>query len=389
MSVEIEEMLRRYGQELDRLPPLPTAAEVRARAEQLSAREGAGYDASEPYGRARERGYLVEAEDHQMVAFARPRAPRRRAIAVLAAVAAVIAVTVGVAVTRPGSHRQSNPVGPAPSSTTVTQPTQVVPPPSPTAVAQPQLYWQDAYGIGRANLDGTGITRNLIPTGSTPTCGVGTLAMDHNYLYWAAPTFAGGVDRVRRDGTGLDQGFITTGTPDPAGCVAVDGAHVYWTSQYTIGRANLDGTGVNENFISGLNRACGLAVDGAHIYWASLYTGAIGRANLDGTGVNQDFISVATCAIVVDGAHIYWDNGATGPIGRANLDGTGVNESFITPGGWGGLPCAHDSTYLYWTSGLAPAAGGSIGRARLDGTGGVQEDFITGLNNPSGCAIGP
>ena len=122
-------------------------------------------------------------------------------------------------------------------------------------------------------------------------------------------------------------------------------------------------------------------VDGAHIYWGR--ANGIGRANLDGTGVNLDFIKGGgTCGTVVDGAHIYWV-GPNGTIGRANLDGTGVNESFITlPGSGAGRICGHDSTYLYWTS------TSSIGRARLDGTG-VQDDFITGLNAPSGCAIGP
>jgi transglutaminase-like putative cysteine protease len=60
-----------------------------------------------------ERAYLSEPSDHQMVAFARPRAPRRRAIAVLAIVAAVIAVAVAVAVARPGAHPRPSPVAPA------------------------------------------------------------------------------------------------------------------------------------------------------------------------------------------------------------------------------------------------------------------------------------
>jgi hypothetical protein len=93
---------------------------------------------------------------------------------------------------------------------------------------------------------------------------------------------------------------------------------------------------------------------------------------------------------VVDGAHLYWPGGKG--IVRANLDGTGVNESFISGPGVSGVPCAHDSAYLYWRSGQAQLGGpitpsGSIGRARLDGTG-VQSDFITGLKSLSGCAIG-
>jgi hypothetical protein len=46
----------------------------------------------------------------------------------------------------------------------------------------------------------------------------------------------------------------------------------------------------------------GLAVNSAHIYWANA-TNTIGRANLNGTGVNQDFISavgIGVNNIVVD-----------------------------------------------------------------------------------------
>ena len=57
-----------------------------------------------------------------------------------------------------------------------------------------------------------------------------------------------------------------------------------------IGRANLDGTGANPNFITGATNPDGLAVDGSHIYWANSGSTTIGRANLDGVGVNQGFI---------------------------------------------------------------------------------------------------
>ena len=53
--------------------------------------------------------------------------------------------------------------------------------------------------------------------------------------------------------------------------MAVDAAHVYWANETafsrtgaqisTIGRANLDGTGVNQNFITGATFATGVAVD--------------------------------------------------------------------------------------------------------------------------------
>jgi hypothetical protein len=399
--LDVEEQLSRYGEALEHdlvqvATELPVVSVHRHRRRRSTRRAAGAAEGA--------RTYLVEPEAHQMVALARPHTQRRRAIAVLVAVAAVIVAAVAVAVTRPGAHRQSEPAAPA-------HPRQVVGPPLPTTVAQPQLFWEDGDGIGRANLDGTGITRNLIPVGEQTSCG--TVAADRNYVYWtvglaSSPWAGGGVARARRDGTGVDQSFITL-TPYVPQCVAVGGGHVYWTgimdagtnsAQWTIGRANLDGTGVQESLISGIDYAQCLAVDGAHVYWLDS-SGAIGRANLDGTGVNKAFISLGSgplaegCGLVLDGAHIYW--AALGGIGRANLDGTGVNEVFIAaPVPDSGVSiCAQDGTYLYWISTRSGSPGGfsgstgSIGRALLDGTGGVEDDFITGLNSPSGCAIGP
>ena len=55
----------------------------------------------------------------------------------------------------------------------------------------------------------------------------------------------------------MNQNFITAASFPFA--VAVDGAHVYWTNRNssTIGRANLDGTGANENFVTGVYNPTG------------------------------------------------------------------------------------------------------------------------------------
>jgi hypothetical protein len=116
--------------------------------------------------------------------------------------------------------------------------------------------------------------------------------------------------------------------------LAVDGDHIYWANQGsgTIGEANLDGTNVNQRFITGGDFPYGLAIDGQHIYWTNQASGTIGEANLDGTNVNQSLISGADgpFAIAADGRHLYWTNEATSAIGEANVDGSGVNQSFIT-----------------------------------------------------------
>ena len=70
-----------------------------------------------------------------------------------------------------------------------------------------------------------------------------------------------------------------------------------------------------------------MAVDSSHLYWADLGFGTIGRANLDGTGANQSFITGASApeGVAVDAGHLYWANFSMGTIGRANL---GASQPF-------------------------------------------------------------
>ena len=159
------------------------------------------------------------------------------------------------------------------------------------------------------------------------------------------------------DGSGVELQFIpglaiprppAFQTADPCG-IAVAGKYIYWTNwaqwrkPVPIGRANLDGTGVNKRFITGVISGCGIAVVRGHIYWTNVgfvkSRYAIGRANLDGTGVNQRFIRTAgiPCGIAVYQGHIYWgewkgddDAHPSTTIRRANLDGSAANHQFIT-----------------------------------------------------------
>jgi virginiamycin B lyase len=208
-------------------------------------------------------------------------------------------------------------------------------------------------------------------------------------IYWANSGTAnnfGAVKAIGRaglDGTGVNQTFINTG-PSPS-AVTVDATHIYWTNfqAHTIGRANRDGTGVDHDFITGANWPFGLAVDGRHIYWSNLLSNTIGRANLDGSGVDQNFITGAYGPeeLAINGTHIYWANYYAGTIGRANLDGSGVNRDFIA-GATYPFGIAIDATHIYWTN----SDTNTVGRASLDGTG-VDHNFITGASQPYGLAV--
>ena len=131
-----------------------------------------------------------------------------------------------------------------------------------------------------------------------------------------------------------------------------------------------------------------------HIYWPNNFTGTIGRAKLDGTDVDQNFITGASnlVSIALHRDRIYWGNAGAGglgnaPIGRARLDGTDVEQNWLMTGGAAGVAVHGD--HIYWSNDGGPGAlggGQSIGQARLDGTE-VDQSFITGASLPNGVAV--
>jgi hypothetical protein len=273
-----------------------------------------------------------------------------------------------------------------------------------------------ATTIGRARLDGTGVEHSFVSGTGRGPCGV-ALDREHIYWAEAlggkvgSPDEGGAIGRANRDGSGVNASFVPTPGRAMHDCgVAIAGGHIYWASGWAIGRANLDGTGVDLQFIPGLaiprtsappggGGSCGIAVAGKYIYWVNNAESAtpmtIGRANLDGTGVNKRFITGVTpgCGIAVVGGHIYWTNAgfveSRYAVGRANLDGTGVNQRFIRTAS---IPCgvAVYQGHIYWGEwhGRFAHPSTTIGRANLDGSA-VNNHFVTGIRDIcGGLAVG-
>jgi virginiamycin B lyase len=203
------------------------------------------------------------------------------------------------------------------------------------------------------------------------------------HVYWANAS-GNTIGRADLDGTDVDENFIS-GASGPSN-VLVHGQYLYWGNATactedgacdgSIGRANLNGTGVNEHFIHA-DTPYGLAVSGRDIYWGSTGIGKIGRADLNGTHVNPSFIMGLNQpdGVEVNGQDIYWANNGSKTIGEADLNGTHVNQNFITgPKGPEGM--AIDKQHIYWTN----VSNGTIGRADLDGTG-INESFIAHAGN--------
>lgn len=203
------------------------------------------------------------------------------------------------------------------------------------------------------------------------------------YVYWTNYS-TGAIGRAQLDGSGVQPAFIAAGT-HPTG-VAVDASHIYWSDEAgnTIGRANLDGSDRLPNFITGANKPTDVAIEGSHVYWVNSGNGKIGRANLDGSEPNQSFVSGLSggYGIAADIAHLYWANfSVTNTIGRVDIGGaTGFNQSFITGASFP-HDVAVDASHVYWTN----YANSTIGRANLDGSAPTQGFVSVG---PSGAIYG-
>ena len=231
------------------------------------------------------------------------------------------------------------------------------------------------------------------------------------FIYWAeggTDAVDGSIGRANLDGTGVDKNFIPD-IGDPCG-VAVDSEHIYWAAAGTnsIGRANLDGTEVSRSFIAipaGTTTPCGPAVDGAHIWWASLSgtggQGAIGRAKLDGTSVEPTFFNSPTNAsnplsVTTSGNLIFWSNfDAGGPspitpsIARAGIDGTPPPALNFVPFTSPVFPTwlVANGSHLYSEASFNGGAGIQVERRNLDGTNAPSSSALMAVDGTGGLAL--
>lgn len=255
----------------------------------------------------------------------------------------------------------------------------------PVAPADGSIYWSD-LGVARvrkpmiscANLDGSGVTHSFIQVVATD------FAVDADHLYWT-DWDGRQIGRANLDGSAVNPNLVT-GLPKWVGGIAVDDAHLYWTAWElgVIGRANLDGTGVDPSWITGLNQPFGIAADGQHVYWTEFADplATIGRATVGGAEVDRGFIALDWMAerLALGGGYLFW---ASGAIGRAALDGSGVTAGFV--GGFNGevTDVAVAGDHVYWATNDV-----DLGRADLGGAN-VERSFITSDQSLKSLAVAP
>jgi hypothetical protein len=248
--------------------------------------------------------------------------------------------------------------------------------------------------VARVGTDGTGLALSVVSS----TVSVYGVAVDsvHGKVYFTSHT-GDRLSRANLDGTGLEANFITVATGGGATGMAIDvvNGHLYWAQAYQpngggIMRANLDGTGVTQ-ILSGFNvYDIALNVAGNKIYYAGDFNFSIGRCDLNGANNNRTFLNgvgggggngIAGLAVDLVNGKLYWNRG--NGIGQANLDGTGVVNPFIALAN-GSVDIVPDPVTgkIFWTRN-----GGAVGRADLNGTN-VNESFVTGLTGAWGIDLG-
>lgn len=193
------------------------------------------------------------------------------------------------------------------------------------SVTGTHLYWAETGtdSVARVTRDGTIPQLDLV-TGATD---VDATAVDAGYVYWDSQIPWGTLGRAELDGSDATNNWY--GGPADVTSLARLGDRLFFASDgdrigylsESSGHSHLV-TGIAPQEIAATNR---------YLYWTDPAAGAIGRANLDGSGVDNRFIEDLgePTGITTDGTHLYWGDRATDTIGRANLDGSAVRADWI------------------------------------------------------------
>lgn len=198
-------------------------------------------------------------------------------------------------------------------------------------------------------------------------------------IYWAEGRYYEKIKRANYDGSDPETIVeISTFNIERPSDLRLDlnGGKVYWVGASSIGRANLDGTGI-EDLQTG--RAGDLALDAAagHLYWCSQTGNSILRANLDGSNPQSVISTNAPTGLALDlpAGKIYWSS--FGSFHRANLDGS--NPEFLFSGGpILGFALDIELGQVYWQA-------NDLFRANFDGTG--LETLVSGAGGDESVAL--
>jgi hypothetical protein len=127
------------------------------------------------------------------------------------------------------------------------------------------------------------------------------VAVDNNYIYYISKTETGHttvpnyIGRANLDGTSANNSFITIGNSEEGTDLQVNSNYIYWADYATaIRRADIDGRNITTLLTS--SRMHSFVIDSSYIYlddWNGSAPYSIARANIDGTGLDENYISTS------------------------------------------------------------------------------------------------
>ena len=200
------------------------------------------------------------------------------------------------------------------------------------------VYGNSGNYVCRGPLDGVSpaVNSQWVTAACSGNGGVGAVYATDAYVYYMCMS-GGKLGRVDVDGTNNIQDFGTAGgaNKDYAYRLTADANWIYASGGNKINRYPIDGGPMDPTWYVASGDVRGLDVDSQHLYWSAYPSRVIRRANLDGTGVNTNWLNVGTSndgtwGVTVTGSSIYWMTRSSGTLGRANLDGTGMVSPLIS-----------------------------------------------------------
>lgn len=285
--------------------------------------------------------------------------------------------------------------------------------------AQSYVYWCEEGSIMYADINNPTVA-NVLLTNTTANF----LAANSTYVYWSwtdIDTRAGYIGRAKLDGSESNPMFIT-GCTNPAG-LAVNDTYIYWANMvalkgtqavsnvpvptnFTIGRATINGEEINQSFISieGLVLFGPLAINATYLFWGGyISTPPSQQSPLPETTqdvenkktapafifayqlaapntLRQETIPLAVDALAATDTLLFACNPSVNSVGYGKIENPGDLQYIEACEGPSGL--AVNSTYLFWTNlGQSPglSRGPSIGRASVSGdtVSEIDQYFIT------------
>jgi hypothetical protein len=176
---------------------------------------------------------------------------------------------------------------------------------------------------------------------------------------------------------------------DISGIVVV-GSNLYLvnTQASTVEKYTTSGSLVSSNLLSGTTLfypTDGITSDGTYLYATDRYDGYVGKFLLDGTVVNETFLSNldSPAGISVFGGYLYVTNRNAGTVQKFNASSGGLDTLFHTITG------LNDPTDIAVTSSnvfVAEFGSGRVDKFALNGTT-VSSPLTTGSGHPYGLAV--